>query len=73
VEKLVQALNCFTHGFYVNSFDLFLKNWPKAYYGKNFKRLVKVKRKYDPEDIFNFPQSIPLNYECVSETNLRRK
>jgi hypothetical protein len=28
------------------------------YFGENLKRLVEVKRKYDPEDFFTFPQRL---------------
>ncbi|MED3088063.1 BBE domain-containing protein [Bacillus toyonensis] len=40
-----------------------MKDWSDLYYGENFKRLTQVKAKYDPEDIFNFPQSIPSVYK----------
>ncbi len=59
VEKFRQAMLPFTQGVYVNTPDLSIKNWPKAYYGSNFNRLTQVKAKYDPENVFNFPQSIP--------------
>ncbi|WP_436848186.1 BBE domain-containing protein [Streptomyces collinus] len=35
-----------------------LKNWREAYYGSNYPRLVKVKRKYDPTGFFHYPQAI---------------
>ena len=59
VEDLRRAMLPFTQGVYVNTPDLSIKNWSKAYYGSNFVRLTRVKAKYDPENIFNFPQSIP--------------
>ncbi|MCR1145530.1 BBE domain-containing protein [Clostridium botulinum] len=30
-----------------------------VYYGRNFNLLTQVKAKYDSENIFRFPQSIP--------------
>lgn len=59
VEDFRRAMRPFTQGVYVNTQDLSIKNWPEAYYGSNFKRLTKVKAKYDPENVFHFPQSIP--------------
>ncbi|MED8018633.1 BBE domain-containing protein [Bacillus glycinifermentans] len=59
VEDFRQAMLPFTEGVYVNTPDLAIKNWPRAYYGGNFERLTRVKAKYDPENVFNFPQSIP--------------
>nr|WP_240514194.1 BBE domain-containing protein [Bacillus cereus] len=62
VEDFCHALIPFTKGVYVNTPDLLMKDWSDLYYGENFKRLTQVKAKYDPEDVFNFPQSIPPAY-----------
>ena len=43
---------------YQNYIDRGLKSWRSAYYGSNYKRLRKVKRKYDPDWLLKFPQGI---------------
>ncbi|MBN3416031.1 BBE domain-containing protein [Clostridium botulinum] len=35
-----------------------------VYYGRNFNLLTQAKTKYDSENIFRFPQSIPPASEC---------
>ena len=45
---------------YQNFIDRTQPNWEHAYYGANFERLVRVKRAYDPDDVFSFRQSVPL-------------
>ncbi len=45
---------------YVNFPSRDLPNWLNAYYGENVGDLQKVKLQYDPDNIFKFPQSIPL-------------
>lgn len=58
LDSKVNYLKKITEGFYVNfPYDL-LSNYEGAYYGGNACRLVEVKKKFDPLNFFNFPQSI---------------
>lgn len=44
---------------YQNFPNRMIENWGEQYYAENFERLVDVKTKYDPKNLFNNPQSIP--------------
>ncbi len=50
-----------TGGAYQNFTDRSQVDWQHAYYGENFERLVEVKRAWDPENLFRFGQSIPVD------------
>ena len=43
---------------YVNYPDLNIKNYEVAYYGDSYRRLQKVKQKFDPDNRFNYSQGI---------------
>ncbi|HEY5563400.1 MAG TPA: FAD-binding oxidoreductase [Clostridiaceae bacterium] len=59
VEYTRKQLQPHIIGSYVNVPDLSLKNYGKEYYGDNLAQLQKIKKQYDPENVFNFVQSIP--------------
>ena len=48
-----------TGGAYQNFIDPSLRDWKTAYYGSNLPRLERIKAKYDPDNVFNFPEAIP--------------
>ncbi|CAG8475906.1 7963_t:CDS:2 [Acaulospora morrowiae] len=46
---------------YQNYIDSELLDWEHRYYGQHFERLVEIKAKYDPNNLFNWNQSIPIS------------
>jgi FAD/FMN-containing dehydrogenase len=58
-----------TGGAYVNYTDPLITDWQTAYYGTNYKRLTRVKAKYDPNSLFRFPQGVvPARFRDDSES-----
>lgn len=45
---------------YQNFIDPSQEGYLQAYYGSNLPQLQAIKRKYDPGNLFNYPQSIPI-------------
>jgi FAD/FMN-containing dehydrogenase len=67
VEKLRRSMQPYTRGAYVNYVDERITDWLQEYYGPNLERLVAVKKQYDPENLFCFPQSIPTSLPDASK------
>jgi FAD/FMN-containing dehydrogenase len=58
VESFRRRMRPFTEGAYVNYCDGRIRNWPAAYYGANLSRLLAVKHRWDPRNLFRFPQGL---------------
>lgn len=60
-NNLWQAMRQYASGAaYQNYVDPDLADWQHAYYGANLARLQDIKASYDPDNLFQFAQSIPL-------------
>jgi len=60
LNQFHQAMLPFTSNrCYQNFIDDSQSDFLQAYYGENLARLIEVKRKYDPKNVFRYPQSIP--------------
>lgn len=58
LQKKFRYLESITRGSYVNFPYNCLKDYEQEYYGENACRLREVNQKYDPLNVFDFPQSI---------------
>ncbi len=59
IEGFRRSMLPYTRGAYCNYCDSAIRDWPRAYFESNLPRLIRVKQKYDPENLFSFEQSIP--------------
>ncbi len=59
IEQFRQSMLPYTRGAYRCYCDSMIPDWPVAYFGENISRLMMVKQLYDPENLFQFDQSIP--------------
>ena len=60
IQGLRDSMRPFASGAaYQNYIDPTRSDWKRAYYGANLRRLVAVKRKYDPGNVLRFAQSVP--------------
>lgn len=59
VNDFYNSIRPYSLGAYADCPDLELATPLLDYYGPNLPRLIVVKRKYDPEDVFHSLQSIP--------------
>lgn len=64
-ERLSDAGNA--TGAYVNYIDPLQHNWTEQYYGSNYKRLLEIKKKVDPNNYFNFQQSVGSPFNPTKE------
>lgn len=60
INEFRKAMQPHVSGFaYQNYCDREIEDWAHRYYGNNLERLTAVKRKFDPDNFFHFPQSVP--------------
>jgi FAD/FMN-containing dehydrogenase len=61
VAKVYAAIRSYLPGAsYVNYCDLDLADYAAAYWGDNLARLIEVKQRYDPDNLFHHAQSVPV-------------
>jgi FAD/FMN-containing dehydrogenase len=59
-RKMVEIIAPFTpNESYQNFPNRDIADWQQQYYAENFEKLVAVKSRYDPDNLFQNPQSIP--------------
>lgn len=58
VKEKLKYINSITTGSYINFPCADIEDYEKEYYGENLEKLREVKLKYDPYEVFKFPQGI---------------
>jgi len=61
VKDKLKYITHITSGSYVNFPSSELEDYEEEYYGENSHKLKEIKIKYDPNDIFRFPQKIKID------------
>ncbi len=60
INKIYKYIVPYTSKYlFPNMIDYDIVNYMNAYYGKNKHRLINIKKIYDPDNLFNWRQSIP--------------
>lgn len=59
IQKLIREQGITAQ--YSNYPDINFPNWQEAYYGSNYSKLQEIKKQFDPENLFQYPQSISVN------------
>ncbi|MER5596140.1 FAD-binding oxidoreductase [Streptomyces sp. NPDC002265] len=59
IAEFSQKLRPYVDGAYVNVPNIGTQDWETAYWRNNFDRLRRIKAKYDPQNVFQYDQSIP--------------
>jgi FAD/FMN-containing dehydrogenase len=59
-EPRFEYLRAVTTGAYINFPFSGYEDYMAEYFGQNAARLIEVKKRYDPDNVFHFPQSIPV-------------
>ena len=59
VNNFYNELEPYLSGAYANAADVDLTDPLEKYYEDNLPRLKEIKKKYDPQNVFRYPQSIP--------------
>jgi hypothetical protein len=58
VAEFSQAVRPYVNGAYVNVPNPAMLDWETAYWGDHYARLRDIKAKYDPDNVFQYEQSI---------------